>query len=97
MTGAPASCLRCTRAIAAALVAIAAALPAATLASGCDRVVNLTPYYDAQPDLDAHSSDGGFGLDAGLEDATVAPGDGSALPDGNNPPGDGNMLPLDAR
>jgi len=95
MTRAPASCLGTARAIAPALVAIA--LLAATLASGCDRVVNLTPYYDAQPDLDAHPPDGGFGLDAGLEDATVAPGDGSPLPDGNNPPGDGNMLPLDAR
>lgn len=98
MTRAPASGLGCTRAIAAALVAIAAALPAVALAPGCDRVVNLTPFYDALPDLDGHPSDGGFGLDAGPEDGTEAPGDGTVLPgDGGALPGDGRAVPDDGR
>jgi hypothetical protein len=96
MTRAPASCLGRARAIAAVLVALAAALPAAALAPGCDRVVNLTPFYDAQPAPDAHPSDGSFGLDAGRDDATAAPGDGSALPDdGSALPDDGSALPDD--
>ena len=68
--------------------AIATALLAATLASGCDRIVNLTPAYDALPTLDGHP-DGGFALDAGLRDGSGAPGDG-APDDGPIAPSDGN-------
>jgi len=105
VTGAPASRLGRARAIGAALVAIAVALLVAALAPGCDRLVNLTPFYDAQPALDAPPADGSFGLDVGLHDGTGAPGDGSAAPDdgsvfpddGGALPDDGSVLPDDAR
>jgi hypothetical protein len=86
VTRAPAARLHRTSAIATVLLVLSLVIPAA-LAPGCDRIVNLTPFYDAQPDLDGHRPDGGFALDAG-------PGDGSAAPEGGGPD-DGMIAPLD--
>jgi hypothetical protein len=72
---------------------VVAAIAAAGLAPGCDRTVDLTPFYDAQPDLDAHSLDG-FDLDTAVGDGNPAADggivlDGGALDDGNRVPDDG--------
>jgi hypothetical protein len=77
---------------------VAAAIAAAGLAPGCDRTVDLTPFYDAQPDPDGQLRDG-FDLDTAIGDSHPAVDggivlDGGALDDGNlvpddGPPGDG--------
>jgi hypothetical protein len=89
-----------TRAIATLLIA-ASAVVAAALAPGCDRVVNLTPFYDAQPDLDALRSDAELALDAGRGDSgsgdgPIAPDDADGFPGDGASPGDGNTAPDDA-
>jgi hypothetical protein len=95
------ACLRRARASATALVALAAVLAAAALAPGCDRVVNLTPFYDALPIPDA-LFDAGFRLDTGSRDGSIIPdsgnpsldgGDGDALPDDDAARGDGSATP----
>ena len=87
-----------TRAIA-ALVIIVSAFVAAALAPGCDRVVDLTPFYDAQPALDARTADGFFALDVGPPDG-ISFDDGRTAPDDGAPedgaPGDGTIAPDDA-
>jgi len=85
----------------ATVVMALSSLVAAALAPGCDRVVNLTPFYDAQPDLDAHTRDGTFVLDGGPGDGLIVrdgggPDDGDAVPgNGDAFPGDGNAAPDD--
>ena len=56
-------------------------LTVAGLVSGCDRVVNLTPFYDAQP-----APDGGV---PALDGNTILD-TGSATPDDGSPD-DGNL------
>ena len=82
-----------TRAIAALLIVVSAFV-AAALAPGCDRVVDLTPFYDAQPALDARTADGLFALDVGLFDG-ISFDDGRIAPDAGAPD-DGTIAPDDA-
>ena len=68
-----------------ALGAAALAIVVALVAAACDRVVNLTPFYDGGPDPDAAPANGGLdaahpapdgrsGSDAGSLDAGVDDG-----------------------
>ena len=90
---------RRARAIAAVLIALATAIATAALAAGCDRIVNLTPFYDGQPARDAFDAPG-FELDGAPAadghpafDGATAPSDGGL--DGGVATGDGGPFPDD--
>ena len=82
---------------------VCAAVIASVFVAACDRVVDLTPFYDGGPLYDTGD---GLNLDAGLEDgaigdsaldSNVLPHDGQPLPyDSNVLPDDGQPLPYDS-
>jgi hypothetical protein len=75
-----------------ALIGISAVIALVGFVTACDRVVDLTPFYDAPPPFDSTLGRADGALDGGAPpDGGIAfPFDG-AFPDGGNPfPGDGN-------
>ena len=81
-----------------ALIGVCGGIAIAGFVAGCDRVVNLTPFYDAG-ELDGRALfDGGIAFPedgAFLEDG-APPDDGNPFPyDGNPFPDDSNPFPYD--
>lgn len=68
---------------------LAVFVAAATVGSGCDRIVNLTPSYDAVLPVPDSAPDGNHPPDARVLDGSPSPDGGFELdapPDGGFPP-----------